>query len=405
MIKLTIKTVLKNSLRITWKDLKELARNKLGLIMLVLMPLLMMAMVGFIYPSGNSYDMTNLKVQVINLDSGVQVNGTAVFASDVFNTVIKQINDAPDSANMQFLNGTTEAALIDSIQRGDIDAGYILPENFTQCVLNKQQVNITIISDNSNPQVSQIVGNALAGIMSGYSAVFGQTQLAIDYGVTNTQYYSAPYTTNLQGVTSGSDSYFEFIAPGLMMMTVMMSIMTGLPGAITHERELGTLDGVMVAPINRLSIILGKTLAQMTRGLLQGFIIMILSMVLFGVTIQGNILLVIGLLLLGIFSFVGLGIAFTSLAKDQETAGMIMMTLMFPMMFLSGIFFPIKMMPGFMQTISNFLPLTYAADALRKVMVLGAGIPQISTDLIVLIVFGTVMLAIAVPLFKRMMTR
>jgi ABC-2 type transport system permease protein len=58
-----------------------------------------------------------------------------------------------------------------------------------------------------------------------------------------------------------------------------------------------------------------------------------------------------------------------------------------------------------MQTISNFLPLTYASDAMRKVMVLGAGVPQIATNLTVLIVFGIVMLAIAVPLFRRMMTR
>jgi ABC-2 type transport system permease protein len=62
-------------------------------------------------------------------------------------------------------------------------------------------------------------------------------------------------------------------------------------------------------------------------------------------------------------------------------------------------------MPWYMQDISKILPLTYASDALRKVMVLGAGIPQISTDLIVLIVFGVVMIAIAVPVFRRMMTR
>ena len=84
---------------------------------------------------------------------------------------------------------------------------------------------------------------------------------------------------------------------------------------------------------------------------------------------------------------------------------MLMMTLMFPMMFLSGVFFPIQQMPWYMQTISHFLPLTYAADALRKVMVLGAGVPQITNELIILIVFGIVMIAIALPVFKRMMTR
>jgi ABC-2 type transport system permease protein len=74
-------------------------------------------------------------------------------------------------------------------------------------------------------------------------------------------------------------------------------------------------------------------------------------------------------------------------------------------MFLSGVFFPIQQMPWFMQSISQFLPLTYASNALRKVMVLGAGIPQISTELIILVAFGVVMIAIALPVFRRMMTR
>lgn len=398
-MKMGAKRVLETSLRIAWKDLKELSRNKLGLIMLVLMPLLMMAMIGYIYPSGSSYDLSNMKVQIVNQDTGYM--NTDV--SGYFTSALDQINSA--SLKMQFSNGTTVAGLTDSIQRGDIDAGIILPENFTYCVLTNQQTNITIISDNSNPQVSQAVSGSLSGIIKAMSTQVAQSKLAQNFNITNTEFYMAPYITTSTGVVGGSSNYFEFIAPGMMMMTVMMSVMTGLPGAITHERELGTLDGVMVAPINRLSIILGKTLAQMIRGLLQGFIILLLAMGLFGVTIQGNILLVFGLLLLGVYSFVGLGIALTSIAKDQETATMIMMTIMFPMMFISGIFFPVKMMPGFMQTISNFLPLTYAADAMRKVMVLGAGIPQIPTDLIVMIVFGSIMLAIAVPLFKKMMTR
>lgn len=395
------KRIIEVSLRIAWKDLKELERNKLGLLMLILMPLLMMAMIGYIYPSGAQIDMSNLKVQVVNLDTGY----LNIDASETFASAVNQINSM--SVNMQFSNGTTIDALTDSIQRGDTDAGIIIPSNFTQCILNNQQANITIISDNSNPQVSTQVSSVLTGIIESMSKQITQSNLVAQLNITPQEAasYMAPYTVNNQGVAGESSSYFQFIAPGMMMMTVMMSVMTGLPGAITMERELGTLDGVMVAPINRLSIILGKTLAQLARGLLQGFIILLLAVTLFGVTIHGSLLLVVGLLLLGVFSFVGLGITLTSVAKDQETATMIMMTTMFPMMFLSGIFFPVKMMPSFMQTISSFLPLTYASNAMRKVMVLGAGIPQIATELIVLIVFGAVLLAIAVPLFKRMMTR
>jgi ABC-2 type transport system permease protein len=213
-----------------------------------------------------------------------------------------------------------------------------------------------------------------------------------------------PYVVKSEGVVPGNPSYFNFIAPGIMALTVMMSLMTGLPVAISQEKEVGTMDGMMVAPINRLSIILGKALGQTARGLIQGVIIMALAIGLFGVAIHGSIVLVFGLMLLSVFSFVGLGIVLTSVAKDQQTAQMMMMTLMFPMMFLSGVMFPIQQMPWYMQDIAKFLPLTYASDAMRKVMVLGAGVPAISTDLIIMIVFGLVMIAIAVPLFRRMMT-
>ena len=223
--------------------------------------------------------------------------------------------------------------------------------------------------------------------------------------VTNPLAVIQPFNVQTQGVISGHPSYFDFIAPGIMAMTVMMSVMTGLPVAISQEKEIGTMDGMMVAPVNRLSILLGKTGAQTARGLIQGLIILGLAIGIFGVAVQGSLLLVFALLLLGVFSFVGLGIVITSFTKDQETAQMLMMTLMFPMMFLSGVFFPIQQMPWYMQDISKALPLTYASDALRKVMVLGSGIQQISTDLIVLIVFGVVMIAIALPVFRRMMTR
>jgi len=84
---------------------------------------------------------------------------------------------------------------------------------------------------------------------------------------------------------------------------------------------------------------------------------------------------------------------------------MVMMTFMFPMMFMSGVFFPVNQMPGFMQTVAHALPLTYASQAMRKVMLLGAGVSAIYTEMIILITFGVVMLIIAVPMFKRAMSR
>jgi ABC-2 type transport system permease protein len=400
VIAMTIQTVFRHSFRIAWKDLTELFRNRLGLVLLIVMPLFMMVMVGFIYPSNGT--VTGLQVGLVNEDSGFQ---NSTLPSQAFLSGLYAIND--QTHMLTITNVSSLSAIKDMVQRGDSEGGLVIPSNFSQSEMTGQQGTIIVISDESNPQISATINAALKGVISGMGTAAAQQNVAQQLNLTSTNALAViqPFNVQTQGVVSGNPSYFDFIAPGIMAMTVMMSVMTGLPVAISQEKEIGTMDGMMVAPVNRLSILLGKTLAQTGRGLIQGVIILGLAIGIFGVAIQGSIALVFALLLLGVFSFVGLGIVITSFTKDQETAQMLMMTLMFPMMFLSGVFFPIQQMPWYMQDISKALPLTYASDALRKVMVLGADIPQISTDLIVLIVFGVVMIAIALPVFRRMMTR
>jgi ABC-2 type transport system permease protein len=396
------KDMFSHSFRIAWKDMMELYRNKFGLVLLILMPLFMMAMIGFIYPT-NGYSGSSLPVGVVNLDTGYH-NSTV--ASQTFTSALEQINEK--TSMFKLTTVASVADLRDSIQRGDLEGGIIIPGNFSSNILNGKQGTVTIMTDTSNPQVSATIQTLLSAVFNEMSTAMAQQNvIALSSSVTSANALAIvqPLKVTTEGVVPGASNYFEFVAPGIMAMTVMMSVMTGLPGAISQEKEVGTMDGMMVAPINRLSIILGKTLAQTARGLLQGVIILALAVWLFGVTIQGNILLVFGLLLLGVFSFVGLGIVLTSFAKDQQTAAMLMTTLMFPMMFLSGVFFPIQQMPWYMQDVAKVLPLTYATSALRKVMVLGASVPDITTELTILIVFGIIMTAIAVPVFRRMMTR
>jgi ABC-2 type transport system permease protein len=396
------KSLISHSMRIAWKDLTELFRNRLGLVLLIVMPLFMMAMIGFIYPSGNA-TISNMPVGLVNEDSGFN---NITIPSQAFIMGLQNFNT--QTHMLKLSNASSVADIKDKVQEGDIDGGIVIPGNFSASIMNKEQGTLVIITDQSNPTISAELQAALSATFDQMGTLLAQEKvqnLSSTVTANDSLAIVRPYDVQTEGVVSGNPSYFDFIAPGIMMMTVMMSVMTGLPVAISKEKEDGTMDGMMAAPINRLSIILGKALGQTGRGLLQGFIIMALAIGLFGVAIHGSILLVVGLLLLGVFSFVGLGIALTSVAKDQETAQMMMMTLMFPMMFLSGVMFPIQSMPWYMQDISKFLPLTYASDAMRKVMVLGAGVSDISTDLIIMIAFGVVLIAIAVPLFRRMMTR
>jgi ABC-2 type transport system permease protein len=110
-------------------------------------------------------------------------------------------------------------------------------------------------------------------------------------------------------------------------------------------------------------------------------------------------------MLLGVSSFAGIGLIVTSVAPEQETAQMMMMLLQFPMMFLSGLLFPMDQLPGWLQWVGKALPLYYAADALRKVVVLSASFSQILPDVVVLALYSLATLGIAIPIFNKAMTR
>jgi ABC-2 type transport system permease protein len=391
-----LKETFNHSIWICWKDLLDFSRSKMGMIMVIIMPLFMMIMVGFIFPD-STVMIEDAPIAIANLDSG---NMGTNFTANLY-----QINS--QSGMMVLTSATGMDEIRTQIYDGKIDGGIVISENFTADILSGRQGIITIITDQSNPQLAMQTQSALSMTISQMGTNYALIDLNHTYGISNETTLATikPYTVEVESLIPNDPSYFQFVAPGIMAMVVMMSLMTGLPHAISYEKDTGTLDGMLVAPIRRLSIILGKVLAQTTRGMFQGVIILILAILLFGVVIYGNILLVFFIMFLSVFSFVGLGILITSFTDKEETASMMMMTIMFPMMFLGGVFFPIEQMPGFMQTISQFLPLTYATSALRKVMILGAGPESIMTEVAFMLAFGLIFLAIAVPMFKRAMNR
>jgi ABC-2 type transport system permease protein len=293
------------------------------------------------------------------------------------------------------------------IQDGTLSGGIIIAPDFSRCLMEGEQGNVTIVTDQSNPQLSAMMEGVLGQTIAAMGKQWAAYTLNVTYDIAISKAAAViqPYNVGFTGIVPGNPNYFQFVAPGIISMVVMMSLMTGLPHAISYEKDMGTLDGMLVAPTNRLSIILGKVLAQTVRGVVQAAIIFALAVLLFGVVVYGNLLLVAGLILLSVFSFVGLGILITSFTDKEETATMVMMTLMFPMMFLSGVFFPIQQMPWFMQDVAQVLPLTYATTALRKVMVLGADVSAVWTEILILFAFGAVLLAVAVPMFRKAMTR
>ncbi len=394
-----MKHVLSDLWQITKKDLLEFARDRIRLITFIIMPIFMMVLTGFIFPSQTS--VKNVPIGVVN-ENG-QTGGQLI-------QIIKNLEVTKGSKVFETKTYGSLDAIKDGIKKQEINGGIYIPAEFSKDISTNKQAQVTIVEDQSNPQISGIATQTLTNIVQGFGKEIGKQKVGILVAKTGARGPDAgalvtPITSKLEGILPGSTNYFEFVAPGIMAMVVMTAVLTGLAASVSREREQGTLDGILISPISRLAIILGKAMSQSIRGLAQGAIVLLLAIFLFGVTINGSILLVALLLLLGIFSFVGLGILVSASAAEQETATQLLFMFQFPMLFLSGAFFPIQQMPKAMQDIAHLLPLTYAIEALRKVIILGAGVSSVTGELIILTVFGAVTLAIAVPLFRKMITR
>ena len=357
-------------LDITWKDLKTFLRGRTRVVFSILMPIVMMLMLGFIFPkTGGAYS-----------------GNIGIYSKDlIFNARIKKSLSSTTSSKMIFYD--SKQALIDALASGKIMVGAIIPKDFSLAVALNRPVTMNILPSPANPQAGIMMGQMLVGMFS-------------QKGVKSMEQNVKSKLVNADGTPF---NYYDFTVPGLMAMIAIMSVMTGLASAITRERELGTLDGVMVTPISRGSIVIGKVLAQTIRGFVTAMIILVVSWLFFGVHFTGvSLLWTVFLLLLGTFSFIGVGVMVTAAMREQETAMITMTTITFPMMFFSGVFFPIQQMPKIMQYIAYIFPLTYAANALRNVITLNVGWNFIWVDVVVLVGFAIVTSLAATFTFQRL---
>ncbi len=391
-----VQDMLLDSYNIMKKDLLEMTRNRLGLVMMVIMPLLLLGMFGFIYPNTTAAPQ-NLPVALIDLSH----------SQDSANFIAQLQAASNNSVKMNFQTLDTVSEARTNINQGKINGAIIIPADFATSVAEGKTANVTVLYDNSNPQVgAEVMGEAagLIGGVSGMKSAVTVMQLGVKANeAVDPQAVLSPYTAQAQGTIPGSN-YFNFLAPGMLIMIVMMSAMTGIPEGISQEKERGTFDGVLSARINPLSYS-RQDRCPIDHRLHTGH---------HGDDHCGPVLRSdhpgqhigrIFLLFLAVFSFIGIGILFTSIAGDQKNSIMVINILMFPMMFVSGIMFPVQQMPWFMQWISELIPVTYAADAMRKVMILNAGLQDVLPQIVILIVFGVITMAIALPVFKKSMTK
>ena len=199
----------------------------------------------------------------------------------------------------------------------------------------------------------------------------------------------------------GVDDYLSFLAPGIIAMAILFSSMfTGI--SVLWDKQFGFLQEVLVAPVSRFSIIIGRTLGGATVALIQGFIILLIALGL-GVKISGvfGLLLTFVFMILIAFTAVGFGLVLASKMEDFQGFQLIMNLLIMPLLFLSSAFFPVTANPT-MKTISSFNPLFYMVDGLRGSLIIGtATVNPPLLDLLVVLVVCIIMMGLGSYFFSK----
>ena len=374
------------------KDMLVLWRHKPRLISLFVFPILMIALFGY----GMGGEIQNIPVVVVEQSNGPVTDATlnAIKGLDIYD--VKGIIADPDKGKEMVVDGQVKAAII-------------LPNDYEN-ITGNQSKTVTVYVDSSDQMATQALVPETQALFS---------QISEQIGIKKIQAQSAQVTTsqsalaglNVQNMMNsvnfqinklyGDIKYIDFLVPAILAMTVMFSAMFGMGESIAGERERGELSRLFMTPTSVATVIIGKIISKVTIETFRAIILIIAAIVLFSVTINGSMLLTILLLILTVLCFVGFGIMISARVNSQEDYTQIVMPFTMPMMFVSGVFYPLETMPWIFQKIAYIFPLTYANDALRAVMLKGAGLGDIWIDVAALLAFTLLFFALGVTKFNR----
>ena len=183
----------------------------------------------------------------------------------------------------------------------------------------------------------------------------------------------------------------------LMMMTMMLSAM-----GVVREKEIGTMEQLMVTPIRSWQLLVGKLFPFAVIGFIQTVLVTAVTVWGFQVRLAGSLLLLLGLTMLFVLSTLGLGLLVSTIVENQQQAMMgAAFVLMIPMIYLSGLLFPIENMPRAIQYVTYIIPVRYYAEILRGIFLRGSGMDVLWPQALVLLVMGVSIMTVAAARFRK----
>jgi ABC-2 type transport system permease protein len=366
---MTIITELTDSIMVARKEFKILFRKKWLIIPLFLFPIIMIVFFGY----GMGGTVKNSPIIISNSDTG-----TASLA------LVKEIGSYTPKYNanpmfsITYTKDMSQSEAESKINAGMYKGALIIPPDYSDNLAKNKPTSLTLLTDSSDTTTSGVIIGAIRQLLAKSGLV----------------------SLNIPSIY-GNLEYLDFLTPGIIALTVFMGSVATTGSAIAGEKEDGTLVRMLMTPISKRSVILGKTIYQLILQIARAIILIIAAYLLVGFHMNGSWLLLAAVLVVFTLGGVGLGIVMSTRVEDMESFFQLNMLITMPSMFVTGVFFPLSSVPNWMRYIAYCLPLTYAIDAMRTIMVKGQGLNAISFDLIILALFALITFTLGVRLFRR----
>jgi len=329
-------------LSLTAANIRSYTRDRAALFWTLAFPLIFILMFGLIFQGGGT--------------AGLNLG----WADEDGTPAATTLREGFDSLKGVEITPADREASLASMKDGKVDAVIVVPAGYGQAVGSAQggtptPTNIVVYTDPSRSNLAGSVEQTVAAVL----------------GVVNMQGRPPLVTATQETLQTQDLNFISYFVPSMLGLSVMqVGIFAAIP--LVADRQKLILKRLAATPLKRWQLVGSNVLMRLLIALVQSVIIVGVGVALFGVEITGPWALTIVFVSLGAVTFLALGYVIASFAKTEDSANGMTSIVQFPMMFLSGTFFPIAAMPAPLQAVARLIPLTYLADALRQVMVGGA---------------------------------
>lgn len=355
------------------KEFKHIFRDIRTLLIVLVMPVIQLLIFGFVISS----EIKNANYAVLD------------YSNDYLTKRLVQRISSSGYFNFKgYLNSYGEIEKV--FKNGDAKLVLIIGNNFSQKLQNDRFANYQVVTDASDPNTASILASYVQGIVNSFTTeYFGLTRQKERVSVQSRMLYNEEM-----------NSAFMFV-PGTMVLILMLvtAMMTSI--SITREKELGTMEILLVSPLKPWQIVVGKVIPYIGIAFTNVLVIILMGYTVFHLPLRGNMLLLLGVSSLFILLALSLGILISTLSKSQAVAMFIsMFALMLPTILLSGFIFPIENMPKLLQWLSLIMPPRWFLSALKTIMIKGQGFQYVLKEVMVMIAMTLVFIGLSIKKFK-----